>query len=145
MNWARASWGESNRPANTAATRATGLGFIFRRPLSQQDTRAADPLRRDHPEEVRQQPVHQLEIRRERRDLLLLAVQHFFGELLLVQQLARAAVDEVEVGGQAEALAFEIAVAPQQPRAVGAGVAHHPLLGLEARAVLDLEAHAAGD
>src|SRR5215475_2822282 len=43
--------------------------------LSQEDPRPADLLGRDHAQEVRQEPVHELEKRRERRDLLLLSVQ----------------------------------------------------------------------
>ena len=56
-----------------------------------------------------------------------------------------AAVDEVEVRGEAEALALQVAVAAHQARAAVAWVAHHALLGLEAGAVLLLEAHAPGD
>src|SRR5262249_8516774 len=81
----------------------------------------------------------------QRRDLLLLAVEDLLRELLLVQVLARAPVDEVELGGEAEALALEVAVGPDQAGAGGAGVADHPLLGLEPGAVLLLEADAAGD
>src|SRR5207244_3856164 len=105
---------------------------------------APDLLGRDHPQEIREEPVHELEIRRERRHLLILAVEDLFRELLLVQGLARAAVDEVELGVQAEALALEVAVAAHEARAVEL-VPYHPLLGLESGAVLRVEAHAPGD
>src|SRR5207245_7280034 len=53
--------------------------------LPQQDAGTPDLLRRDHAEEVRQDAIHQLEVRGQGRDLLVLAVDAFFRELFLVQ------------------------------------------------------------
>src|SRR5215468_6776387 len=89
--------------------------------LSQEDPRPPDLLGRDHAQEVRQEPVHELEKRGERRDLLLLSVEDLFRELLLVEGLAGAPVDEVEIRAQAVALPLEVAVAPHEAGPVGPG------------------------
>src|SRR5260221_12392047 len=79
--------------------------------LFEKDAGPADLLGRDHPEEVRQKTVHELEVGGERRYLLFLSVEDFLGELLLLQGLPGASVQEVEIPVQAEALALGIAVA----------------------------------
>src|SRR5512140_1636641 len=148
MNWARALAAPRRDTRRVPRTMlplpgATRRGFISF--LLEEDPRPPHLLRRDHPEEVRQQPIHELEIGGEGRGLLLLAVEDLLRELLLVQGLAGAAVHEVEVRGEGEALALEVAVAAHEPGAVRARVAHHALLGLEAGAVLLLEADPARD
>src|SRR5262245_43543036 len=146
MYWARAGPGalRLSRASALNSRRAPGRPPSPSMRLAEQDTRAADLLWRDDAQEVGQHAVHQLEVGGERRGLLLLAVQHLFGESLLVQHLAAAPVDEVEVGGEAEALALQVAVATHQARAV-VGAAHHALLRLEAGAVLLLETDPAAD
>src|SRR5688572_33043675 len=113
---------DPTRKPRTGPARRSVIGFSFG--LSEEDPRAADLLGRDDAQEVRDEPVHELEIRRERRDLLFLAVEDLFRELLLVEALPGASVDEVELGGEAEALALEIAIGAHEPRPVGAGIAH---------------------
>src|SRR6266705_5667227 len=123
MNWASAGGaaGKARR-----RERASTLVHVRRRvfiidpsPLLEEDAGPADLLGRDDPQEVGQEAVHELEVRGERRDLLLLSVEDFLGELLLVQGLPGAAVHEVEVGVQAEALALAVAVPPHQLVAAG--------------------------
>src|SRR5258706_15561820 len=65
--------------------------------LFEKDPGPADLLGRDHPEEVRQKAVHELEVGGERRYLLFLSVEDFLGELLLVQGLPRASVPEIQI------------------------------------------------
>src|SRR5215471_19487045 len=76
--------------------------------LLQQDPGAADLLAAERAEEVRHQPVHQLEVRRQRRRVLLRVVQDLFPIALRVQRRAGAAVDEDELGPQDEALALHV-------------------------------------
>ena len=52
------------------------------------DALAANPLRRDDAQEVRQQAVHQLEIGGKRRDLLILAVDDLFRKFLTMEDSA---------------------------------------------------------
>jgi hypothetical protein len=92
------------------------------------------------PRKLGSRAVHQLEVGRQRGGLLLFRVEHLLRELLLVQRLAGLPVDEVEVRRKTEALTFQVAVAAHEARAVGARIAHHALLRLEAGAVLLLEA-----
>src|SRR5688500_11814548 len=101
MNWAaaglaaaRTSTARSSDLARPSARWRMGVFF-----LAEEDAGAADLLGRDHAQEVRQQPVHELEVGRQGRDLLLLAVEDFFRELLLVQGLPGAAVHEHELRG----------------------------------------------
>src|SRR5438067_1456547 len=151
MNWARAGVARAERRTTRDATKRPARGparrsvIGFSSGLPEKDARAPHLLGRDHAQEVRDEPVHELEIGGERGDLLLLAVEDLFRELLLVQVLPGAAVDEVELRRQAEPLALEVAVGAHEARPAGAGIAHHALLGLEAGTVLLLEAHPPGD
>ena len=72
--------------------------------LLQQDPGAADLLRAQRVEEARNELVHQLEIGRQRRGVLLCAVEHLLGELLRVERRAGPAVDEDELRREDEPL-----------------------------------------
>src|SRR6266704_4083307 len=147
MNWASAGGAAGKaRKKERASTlhvrrRVLVIGRTF---LLEENAGPADLLGRDDPEEVGQEAVHELEVRGEGRDLLLLSVEDFLGELLLVQGLPGAAVHEVEVRVQAEAFPLGVAVAPHELVPPARGGPHHPFLRLEARAVLDVEAELAG-
>src|SRR6266496_6748631 len=138
MNWASAGGAPGNARRKERASRLPRVRRMVKDFLFEEDAGPTDLLGRDDPQEVGQEAVHELEVRGEGRDLLLLSVEDLLGELLLVQGLTGAAVHEVEVRVQAEALALGVAVSPHQLVAAG-GRPHHPLLRLEARAVLDVE------
>src|SRR5204863_1731907 len=64
--------------------------------LVQQDAGAADFLAAQGAEEVRDQTVHQLEVRRQRGRVLLRVVENLLAIPLRIDRRARAAVDEDE-------------------------------------------------
>src|SRR5574340_1560587 len=100
MNWAAASRGAAASAASAHSSGGSSLRmdpFSWSRRLAQEDARAADLLGRDHAQEIGQEPVHQLEVRRQREDALLLRVQDLLGEALLVQEETGLGVDEIEV------------------------------------------------
>src|SRR5215470_15723419 len=126
MNWAPAGPAASARRSASTATPAVRKRVGIGSTLLEQDAGAPDLLGRDDPQEIGEEPVHQLEIRGEGGDLLVLAVEDLLRELLLVEGLAGASVDEVELRVQAEALALEVAVAADEARPVVL-VPDHPL------------------
>src|SRR5512147_2332656 len=108
MNWPAAGPGRA-RAARATTTSNSGRSLRMgpfsrlRWALAQEHACPSDLLGRDHTEEIGEQSVHQLEVGRQRRDALVLRVQHLLGEALLVEELSGLRVDEVEVRAQAEA------------------------------------------
>src|SRR5207302_8783522 len=76
--------------------------------LLQEDARSADLLAAERAEEVRDQAVHQLEIRRQRRRILLRVVEDLLAIAFRVHRRARAAVDEDELRPKNEAFALHV-------------------------------------
>src|SRR6188472_3384625 len=76
--------------------------------LFEENPRAPDLLRTERVQEARQQAVHQLEVGRERRRVLVLRIEALLVEALAVEHLAGAAVDEHEL--RRERVAFQVAV-----------------------------------
>src|SRR5687768_14007314 len=104
----------------------TPLGWI--QALIEQDARALDLLAAERGEEVRDQLVHQLEVRRQRRRLAVGVVEDRLGEPLRVQRRSGTAVDEDEPAAEPEALAFNEAAFGN--RAAPAERVEHLLLAL---------------
>src|SRR5262245_43938711 len=98
----------TTRPlADGRARRAKDKGCsLAEAELLQQDAGALDLLAAQRAEEARNQPVHQLEVRRQRRRGVVGGVEHLFAEALGVERGARAAVDEDETAGKRKALAL---------------------------------------
>src|SRR2546423_8348811 len=78
------------------------------RRLFQENARAFDLLRAQRAEKIRNEAVHQLEVRRQRRWVLLRVVENLFAIALRVHRRAGAAVDEHELRAQDEAFALLI-------------------------------------
>src|SRR6185503_10548033 len=76
--------------------------------LLQKNPRSLDFLAAERAQEARNQPVHQLEIRRERRGALVRVVEHLFPEVLGMHHRAGAAVDEDELRLQDVTLALHV-------------------------------------
>src|SRR6185369_13859247 len=76
--------------------------------LLEKDAGALDLLAAQGAEEARNQAIHQLEIRRQRRRRLVRVIEDLLVEALRVQRGATAAVDEDEAAVEAEALALLI-------------------------------------
>src|SRR5437868_2030051 len=93
-------------PASTPSTGRNRERMVF--PLLQQHPGAADLLAAQRAEEVWHQAIHQLEIRGQRRRVLLSVVENFFPVAFRVHRRAGAAVDEHELGPQDEALALHV-------------------------------------
>src|SRR5579884_1893188 len=85
-----------------------GLSLPARPGLLQKDAGSLDLLAAERAQEARDQAVHQLEIRGERRRALVRVVEHLFAEVLRVHDRAGAAVDEDELRLQDVALALHV-------------------------------------
>src|SRR5579872_4826277 len=80
----------------------------MRTALPEQHAGAVHLLAAERAQEVRYEAIHQLEVRRERRRVLLRVVEHFLAVALGIHRRARAAVDEDELRAEDEALALLI-------------------------------------
>src|SRR5437899_12040701 len=98
------------------------------RALLQEHAGAADLLAAERAEEVGDEPVHELEIRRQRRRILLRVVQDLFPVTLRVHRRAGAAVDEYEFRAEDEALPFHVGA--DRPDASAAEVVVNLLVAL---------------
>src|SRR6188474_2236286 len=76
--------------------------------LAEQDAGAADLLRAQSPEEHRDHLVHELEVRRQRRRVLLGVVEDLFARGLGVQRRAGTTVNEDELRSDRESLPLHI-------------------------------------
>src|SRR5207302_1013292 len=76
--------------------------------LFEQHACAADFLAAERTQEVRHQPVHQLEVRRQRRRVLLRVVKDLLAVALRVHRRAGSAVDEDELRPQDKAFALHV-------------------------------------
>ena len=76
--------------------------------LPQEDAGAADLLAAERAEEVRDQPIHQLEVGRQRRRVLLRVVKDLFPIRFGVHRDAGSAIDEDEFGPEDEALSLHV-------------------------------------
>src|SRR6187397_1693096 len=77
-------------------------------PLLHEDPRALDLLAAQGAQEAGHEPIHELEVRGQRRRGLLRAVEHFFLVTFRVDRGARAAIDEDELRLEDEAFALHI-------------------------------------
>src|SRR5712691_4065421 len=112
--------------------------------LLQKDAGAFDFLAAQRAQEARNQPVHQLEIRRQRRGALVCVVEHLFAEVLRVHDGARAAVDEDEL--RLEDVTLALHVGPDRNDAPAAERVVHLFFALhDARARVRREHHRTGD
>src|SRR3954471_3946657 len=76
--------------------------------LLEQDSRAPNLLAAERAQEIGHQAVHQLEIGRQRRRILLRVVEDLLAIAFGVHRRAGAAVDEHELRPQDESLAFHV-------------------------------------
>src|SRR5262245_58019474 len=112
--------------------------------LFQQHSRALDLLAAQRAEEVRHEPVHQLEVRRQRRRILLRVVEDLFTIALGVQRRAGTPVDEDELRPQDETFALHVGAHGHHAAALKAVV--DLLIALHvSRARVRREEHRAGD
>src|SRR5262245_28938140 len=114
-------------------------GTVYRLPslvvkagLLQEHARALDLLAAQRAQKVRDEPVHELEIRRESRRVLLRVVQNFLAVALRVHRGASPAVDEDELRTQDEALPLHV------------GAHRHHAATAEAVVLLDVALDVAG-
>src|SRR6185369_159646 len=112
--------------------------------LFEKDARPFDLLAAQRAEEARDQPVHQLEVRRKRRRALVGVIKHFFPEILRVHHRAGAAVNENEFWLQDVPLALHVGAhgndAPAAERVIHLFFALH-----DARTLVWREHDRAGD
>src|SRR6476660_2846738 len=76
--------------------------------LFHEDPRALNLLAAQGAQEAGHEPIHELEVRGQRRRGLLRAVEHFFLVAFRVDRCARAAIDEDELRLQDEAFALHV-------------------------------------
>src|SRR3954454_8286461 len=76
--------------------------------LLEQNSRAANLLAAERAQKIRDQPVHQLEVRRQRRRVLLRVVENLLAVALRVHRRACPAIDEHELRTKDEALALHV-------------------------------------
>src|SRR5204862_7071981 len=88
-------------PAKSLACKEFRAG---RAVLLEKDPGAFDLLAAEGAEEIRDDAVHQLEVRRQRRRVLLRVVEDLLAVRLRIHRRARAAVDEDELRTEDEAL-----------------------------------------
>src|SRR5688572_10760166 len=129
--WSRPGW------RSLMAGRSNGA-------LTQEHARAADLLRAQGAEKARNEPVHELEIRRERRRVLSRFVEDLLTERFRVDRRARTAVDEDEFRAQDEPLPLHPDPLGQR-RAAAQIVPAFLIPRDEARGLLRCEQHRSGD
>ena len=116
----------------------------LKRSLLEQDSGPADLLGAQRAQERGHDPVHELEVGRQRGDALLRVVEDLFVERIGVEDGAGAAVDENEPRLQDEALALHVGAdrdhAAAAERIVDFAVLHH-----EAVVLMRREEDGAGD